>query len=681
MEKLYGFREKLCAPHKEISFEYGSKKADELDLTRGVCVCGETSAPEKTASSDLSSFLSASFGVKTGRDPAVINIVIDKDLGGFSSYKGRVISVRADGITVRAFDGRGAAQALYDLEEMMKKRKAPYIKTGEYAQKPLFSPRIVHSAYDLDIFPDAYLQNLVRDGFDALAVYVDGVGRGPLGEYDFSGLIERAARYGLDVYAYSRLKNFNSPHAPGAAKTYADIYAPVFRAHDFKGMIFVGESVEFLSDDPHVDRRHYYEKPADGIPTGKQSPGWYPCADYKDWLILVRDAIREVKPDADIVFWTYNWGWCDKAARLALIDSLPTDITLMATFEMFENYGEGTPKMRVCDYSLAFEGPGEYFKSEALAAKRRGIKLYAQANSAGKTWDFGNIPYEPFPQKWLKRYENMVQAQKDYGLSGVMECHHYGVTPSFITEMENKCFSYTRPPFEEILKDTLSALGDLDACEKGFAKVSAAMDKYPAGDEQQYCAMRVGTAYPLSIKTVFTPPDDPDAPPTKHGKRICRYEYRGFEKENFAPHSFRVRPEINALQEMAKEIKEGTDLLERAQNKSEELREAINLLRYIACVLITAVNVKKTWLIKQKLTLCDDKAEYSALLDEAERIAREEIKNSEESIEYARRDSAIGCEPSMGYWGDERYIRWKIKTVEYMLEKEIPSMRKALEFV
>ena len=360
MEKLYGFREKLCAPHKKITFGFGSKKPDELDLSRGVRVRGSLSAPENTACADLSAFLRAAFGVDTCPDPAEISIIIDKDLGEFSSYKGRVITVCDKGITVRAYDARGAAQALYDLEDMMKKRKAPYIKYGEYAQKPLFSPRIVHSAFELDVFPDAYLQNLVRDGFDALAVYVDGPGQGPLGPYDFSDLISRAGRFGMDVYGYSRLKNFNSPHAPDAAKTYSDIYAPVFRAHNFKGMIFVGESVEFPSDDPHVDRRHYYEKPAGGVPTGRQSPGWYPCADYKDWLKLVRDSIREVKPDADIVFWTYNWGWCDKEARLALINSLPTDITLMATFEMFEKYGDGAPKMRVCDYSLAFEGPGEY---------------------------------------------------------------------------------------------------------------------------------------------------------------------------------------------------------------------------------------------------------------------------------------------------------------------------------
>ena len=51
------------------------------------------------------------------------------------------------------------------------------------------------------------------------------------------------------------------------------------------------------------------------------------------------------------------------------------------------------------------------FKSEAEVAKKRGIKLYSQVNTGGKTWDFGVIPYEPFPYQWIKRYKEMEKAQ------------------------------------------------------------------------------------------------------------------------------------------------------------------------------------------------------------------------------------------------------------------------------
>lgn len=65
-----------------------------------------------------------------------------------------------------------------------------------------------------------------------------------------------------------------------------------FRKHPFKGVVFVGESVEFPSKDPHSTGAPHRQKPADGIPNGKMSPGWYPCYDYAQWIALVRDTIR-----------------------------------------------------------------------------------------------------------------------------------------------------------------------------------------------------------------------------------------------------------------------------------------------------------------------------------------------------------------------------------------------------
>ena len=59
-----------------------------------------------------------------------------------------------------------------------------------------------------------------------------------------------------------------------------------------------------------------------------------------------------------------------------------------------------------------FEGAGKAFLSEARAAARRGIRLYAMTNTAGKTWDIGVIPYEPVPRQWMKRYDSILQTHR-----------------------------------------------------------------------------------------------------------------------------------------------------------------------------------------------------------------------------------------------------------------------------
>ena len=93
------------------------------------------------------------------------------------------------------------------------------------------------------------------------------------------------------------------------------------------------------------------------IHSGKVSSGWYPCEDYPIWLDCVKKVIRKYRADADIVFWTYNWGWAPEEARVKLVKRLPTDISVEATFEMFEKWVYDGAVGRCDDYTLSFEGP------------------------------------------------------------------------------------------------------------------------------------------------------------------------------------------------------------------------------------------------------------------------------------------------------------------------------------
>lgn len=65
-----------------------------------------------------------------------------------------------------------------------------------------------------------------------------------------------------------------------------------------KGVVLVGESVEFPSKYPHTSGKLRLV----GNHGGKPSPGWWPCYDYPQWLNLVKKVIRQHNPEADIVF-------------------------------------------------------------------------------------------------------------------------------------------------------------------------------------------------------------------------------------------------------------------------------------------------------------------------------------------------------------------------------------------
>ena len=692
-EKRFQFRKDLVTAHFPIKLSTQPINSDELSLANGVVFSGASGAVVDHAKEDICEFLKTSLSVNKNEKAVNISIEITKDgLEDVCDYKGRVVSVEKDGILIRAFDERGAAQAIYDLEDMMSLRKAPYIKLGKYKNKPIFSPRMAHSAYDVDVFPNGYLQKLAREGIDAILVFTRGVntpGNPAIKDFDYNDLIDRAESYGIDVYAYSYLSNFNSPHTADAEQIYENIYGPVFKAHNkLKGIVFVGESVQFPSEDDRTTGRTHQEfLNEDNLPDPKPAPGWWPCKDFPDWISLVKKVIYKYKPNADIVFWTYNWGWAPEKERLELIDKLPTDISLLVTFEMFQNlptkYGITE---RVCDYSVAFEGPGDYFLSEAKAAKRRGIRLYTQANAGGRTWDFGCMTYEPFPQQWMRRYQAMRDCHEKYNLTGVMECHHFGFWPSFITKIEKRAYEFFADSPEKILSDVVGefAEGQTEKCLEALNYWSDAIRIYMPTDDEQYCAMRIGPAYPLALGIFPRAPKSLMTDEVMFGGGINEeYHLQSGRKSAeglFTLHSVRMRVEMKMLADAIKLVKKGISIFKSLEKKNKQINKLINMGEYMVACFTTDINVKKMYIYRQRLFIASSNKEVKSIIDGIRKLGASEIKNAEKALKIVDKDSSLGYEPSMGYGGDRAHIEWKIRQVKHMMSYELGIYENGLKY-
>lgn len=690
MESNYDFRERLLKVHEDnIRDASRTAEANEYELSQSpvISIDGAFSDVTETAVRDFADFLNRSMGIdaapvynESGADIRVaLADTYGVDLGEAASYKGFMIEVCESGISVYGNDERGIGQGLYYIEMLMAFEKAPVIKLGNIKKKPMFSPRMVHSGYGVDEYPDEYLCRIAHEGRDAILVFTKGINEVPHGYLDFNDLIERARRYGLDVYAYSFLKSNVSPEAPEAEEYYDNVYGKLFReCPGLKGVTLVGESVEFPSKDPHVTKGKYYETAVDGIPSDKPSSGWYPCYDYPIWLELLKKTIRKYRPDADIVFWTYNWGYQSEEARVKLIESLPTDISLQATFEMFEPRYYGSAEGRCSDYSLAFEGPGKYFESEAVAARKRGIRLYSMTNTGGLTWDFGVIPYEPMPYQWMKRYSAMIRANRDWGLCGLMESHHFGFYPSFITKLSNLAFLEPLEDMEEILKKILISEFGEESYEKVDSALrcwSEAIRHYVPSNENQYGPFRVGPSFPLCLAKDAKPPANEGA---MFGNRILTtVHFDTFAGVDGWPFGVRMNEESKSLEVMLDHMTRGADILEQIEDPNEKLSMLINLGKFIIHTILTGINARKWHKAKMKLYSAEEKEEFAELLSAMEQILEGECKNAEETIPLVEKDSRLGWEPSMLYMTDRWHIEWKLRYAEYT-RSEIKKYRSVL---
>lgn len=727
-ERKYEFRDRLRVLHRSNLRDYRVvAKEEELEIATGwsINLPADYTEVSYTAAKDFQDYLFTSMKVSvliTNQAERAASKVIEL-LVDASQKEDYVIRIE-DNVVITGRNERGLAQALYCLEDKMNVKKAPILAKDEIRHTFLFSPRMVHSGYGLDQYPNEHLAAIAHSGMDAILVFVKGVNTTPSGFFDFNELIGRAAKYGIDVYAYSYLKSEMHPEEEGAQEFYDKLYGTLFKeCPGLKGITLVGESVGFPSHDPHVTPANTAAS-ADGIPYGKPKPGWWPCYDYPQWLECVKKAVRKYKEDADIVFWTYNWGYVAEEERVKLIKSLPTDITLQATYEMFDSWElEGC--MQTCaDYSLAYPGPGNYFVTEAKAAAERGIRLYAMANTGGLTWDMGTIPYQPMPYQWMERYKGLREANAKYGLCGLMDAHHYGFWPSFISDLAKQCFIAENTDMEACLKDVVRArfvsaaeenTGDhakaaaqdnakgvtqnhakdtvrdnvKDVVQDNAQNIAQMTDKicqalklwseairyYTPGDADQYGAFRVGPSYPFCLIKEIKPPSEKHA---HFGTRILEVSYPAdYNPTSNLPcgrgmlPSLRVKGELSALGKMLDCMERGVEILKQIADPNEELSYLLNLGEYMCTYIITGIHAKEWYVAVSRLRAEQDRDKVLELLQEIKRLIHAERANAERAIPLVEKDSRLGWEPGMDYVGDAEHIRWKLRHLDYVEQFEV----------
>ena len=156
-EQNYDFRRELLTVHEaDRRNPARTPQPNEYWLEQGAKIAITPDAPEviAVAAADFCDYLSVTMGVKAslvtqgkGNLSVALASTLGVDLGEFAAYQGFRILVDAEGITVLAHDDRGAAQALYYIEDLMTFAGAPCLAFGKIEKRAMYTPQMVHSAY------------------------------------------------------------------------------------------------------------------------------------------------------------------------------------------------------------------------------------------------------------------------------------------------------------------------------------------------------------------------------------------------------------------------------------------------------------------------------------------------------------------------------------------------------
>ncbi len=695
-ERNYEFRKKICEVHQAGRRDHSAEPLENeavIDQNWPISFADHADSLIRQAAGDLQDYFLTSMEMPLKLQPggnSGIFLTLNPALEKIGSFE---LIVEKEKITVAGKDSRGVIYGCIYLEDVLNFREAPFAAIGKTAKEKLVTPRMVHSGWGLDCFPNEHLNAIVHAGFDTIVVFIQDIDRNKIGYLDVNDIIDRAEVYGLDTMLYSYLPAYKHPDDPDAEEFFANVYTRLFKHYPkAKGIMLVGESAEFPSKDPATTGKKWRDSVIDGIPVPKPSPGWWPCSDYPKWLTMIRDAVRKAKPDAMVIFSTYNWGWAPVEQRKKFVDNFPEGVVLQITYEIFKEIKRENLQCAIMDYTISADEPGYYFTSEAANAHARNLPLLATANTAGCTWDFGCIPYVPTPQQWIRKFHNLDRARENWGVSRYYDNHHYGWWPSVITDLGRWNFWSPQPDMDEMLRKC--AIRDFGA--EAAPLMLEAWDKWSEGiryftptNEDQYGPFRVGPSYPLIFHPNITRTmgnkelQFPTAPHAHFGYKIIKTFYQPYENINQAPGNLRFPIELRSLNKMRDLWQQGIALMEKAlplipERKRTNAEHELNLGKFILCSIVTGIHVKNWWMLNTKLMNSDNPATSAKLLDEIEAIAFAEILNAESAIPLVEADSRLGWEPSMEYVTDRWHLEWKIRQVKTMIDGEIGAYRQIL---
>lgn len=698
MEKYMEYENKLRMVHKPNRVNPEALKAlqgTEITAQWKIVYQENSGIVLRNAVKDLQEYfhvsMNLSLDLATGEcgDEKIIFVCVDDTLAE-RSFRVQV----GNGITITGVDERYTAQGCYALEDELNMNEAPIIAPCDKTRQMRFSMRAISTGMGTEPYPDEHLRMIAHSGMTAVDIGLGDVLNNPQRRAQVNDITERAANYGLDVYCFPHFKNAVHPDEEGAFEYYDAMYGKVMEyCPKLKGFWIVGESCEFPSKDPRTSGKSWRES----INDEKTSPGWFPCYDYPQFVSVLQDVVHSHSPEAEVVFWTYNWGFEKQELREALMRAVPADITMMATFEMFEEV-EISPEIKevTTDYTLWQIGPGKYYASEAKIARERNLRMYCMANSGGNTWDIGGVPYLPAPQRWIQRWEAVTNTQDTLKMDGVRESHTYGYWPSFLQEMAKYAYITPKTDLNDLLERIIIrdfGKENLEQVRQAFAFFSEGMAHCVSTNEDQYGPARVGPSYPLFYKRWELIPHCPVT-----NKQV---NYEGYPVYTYnLDRTEKLQYETEEYMKMARLFDAGctllSDVVEKlADNKKADALHILQVAQYLRNNAKTIHHVKRwhylkgqlgvyvdadpTWVGGRKnmedakkavkpLVCVEDKQPVVLELLE---IIKAEIENAKDTIPLVEANSRLGYENEYGYSCCKEQLLWKIEMAERTIREEL----------
>lgn len=619
------------------------------------------------------------------------------------------IQVTPENIVVCGFDDRGAMFGLYNLEARMNLREAPFLQNDlKVVRHSIYDTRMVLSWMGWMEWPDQLLSHLVHDGFDAIfaSVYTNPNGDRTTAETStdyfarilylmrkqdpakVSDLINRASRYGIKVYAPIIWQFFETKESEEGLRELVRNIVTEFP--HIKGYVLLTEGFWYKTwGGGHGANKEYMKE-------------W--AGNWCKAVGIVEEECHKIDPSIDVLPWEYNIDFRPENSDIKryFIKQLPQKVTPMLTWENGKSFEIDNLQGFLRDYSLNQIGPAEVTDAQILEAEKRGMKVFSKVDTFA-SWQYGTIPYLPCPYQWYSRYE----ALERHGISGTLESWSSGYKPNFVSEIrawtcwsaglsQHELFSaiasgiFGRDNIEPVLKawdhfskaiqfvpDTGPNMGTNNAVGNPlFLQIPPARTatyQYSWGEQEKILSLNPYWPFTESRMVFF--PDFSNK--TNRAEQYAR-NATGIEAEK----ETKILPVfLKYLQLAVDEMEKGLRLYRLAavnspEHKREHAVREVIVAEQMQRMMQSDYAVLKFEDLRLQLFNESENNSNKEILNQMERILKEEIDRTESSLLAATRDSRLGFQFEQDYVYTPYSLNQKLSLLKETLDIQLPLVKR-----
>ncbi len=641
--------------------------------------------------------------------------------------------VKANAITIEADSDESGSRAIFHMQRQMLMARGPVLKPGRITRDAKWKLRITYplarvpmdNPEDFLAYPDSYLLNMMRHGYNAMYIYLDVFDfmspkvEPHLARPGYRHRVEqlqraaaRLARFGIRLLMHANTLALPNDHqlfqkyptmrgavswhegrnclcsgSRDVVALYRDWSQRLFTdAPDLGGAVLVVGGECFL---------HCFSRPS---PRPKSGTHCSRCAKLgparvvSDVVNAVARGAQQAKPDAKVFAWQYSgFVWGDQATQKQVIARLDPSVTVLETFAKDQWVEIEGVSSYVFDYTISQLGPAPRFTALNNAARKTGHEVFAKTE-ASQSIEMWNLPRIPIMDRWADR----AQAMRDAEVAGVHTTWRFFGFCGQMTDDVLDYFAWEPKPNKQTLLRNI-AVRDFghDASVlvlKAWRQFSRAFAHWPySGGTTGFPYFRgpfsLGPAHPMVFDTLaparlssrFYQIDPSTLEMSREvDPNIHHSEPRYFSDltwtQPFGPAATR-----HALLRVERGWQKGVQQLQQAMalakgGDHERLSNELDLGRIMWIILNTAINLADLQMTRLQVTVspCTPK-KLIEICRQAQAVIQRERDNAAQALPLLKRHGSFGYGSAYGRTFDADLLQEKLDHCDDQLKRVIPA--------